>query len=136
LAQWRRPEPVAIAARSDDFGTPALGQYESGQHPASRPEVDWIFRDPPVERRTVPQHDVDMTGYVWAVLGADVAPAPEIIGRDIVGRPFARVDRGQNIDRGGDLRARCQAYPVRGRSTPRNSPLPHRGRGCLAQRGG
>ena len=49
-----------------------------------------------------------MAGDLCAVLRPDIAATPEIIGRDIVGRPFAGVDRSKNVDRGGDLRARCQ----------------------------
>jgi len=59
----------------------------------------------------VAQHGVDMARDVPAVLRTDVTPTPEIIGRDIVGRALAQVDRGQNVDRGGDLRARGQTAP-------------------------
>ena len=57
------------------------------------------------------QHGVDMARNVRPVLGPDVAPAPEIIGRDIIGRPLPGVDRGENVDRGGDLRARGHQAP-------------------------
>ena len=53
----------------------------------------------------MPQHRVDVAGDLRPVLGADVPAAAEIIGRDIVGRTISGVDRGQNVDRGGDLRA-------------------------------
>ena len=62
------------------------------------------------------QHRVNVAGDAHAVLGADVAPVPEIIRRDGVGRPLAGIDRGENIDRGCDLRAWCQAAPEGQRS--------------------
>ena len=35
-AQLRRAKAVAVAARRNDLGPPALGQHQGGQHPASR----------------------------------------------------------------------------------------------------
>jgi len=67
-----------------------------------------VLHTPPVERRAVAQYGVDMAGDLRAVFGADIAPAPEIIGRDLFGRVLAGVNRSKNVDRGGDLRARCQ----------------------------
>src|SRR5208337_4957086 len=108
LAQRRRPETVAVTARDDRLGTPALDQYESGQHAASRPNLDRPFLDPPVECCAMSQHGVDMAGDVRTVLGADIAPAPEVIGGDIVGWLLAGVDRDENVGRGSDLCAWCQ----------------------------
>ena len=62
------------------------------------------------------QPRVDVTGDVRAVLGTDLAPAPEIIGRDVVSRPLAGIDRGENVDRGSDLRARGQTASAGQRS--------------------
>ena len=50
------------------------------------------------------QHGIDIGRDLRPVLGADIAAAAEIIGRDVVGRPAALVDRGQDVDRGGDAR--------------------------------
>ena len=71
------------------------------------------LRDPPVERRAVAQHGVDMAGDLRPVLGADIAAAAEVIGRDIVGRPVAGVDRGRGC--------RSRRRPARRGS---RSPLP------------
>ena len=64
----------------------------------------------------MPEHRVDMAGDVRPVLSADIAPAPEVIGGDIVGWPLADVDRDENVGRGSDLCARCQTAPEDQRS--------------------
>src|ERR1700731_3538635 len=74
----------------------------------------------------MPQHGVDVAGDMGAVLGADIAPAPEVVGRDIIARPLAGVDRGEYFDRGGDLRAGGQM---------RIAPPPYRRRGRDPARG-
>ncbi len=54
----------------------------------------------------MPQHGIDMGGDLRPVLGADIAAMAEIIGGDVVGRPPAALDRGEDVDRGGDARPR------------------------------
>ena len=107
LVQGCGPEPFAVAAHGDGLGTPAFGQYECRQHPGPGADIDRVLHTPPVERRAVAQYGVDMAGDLRAVFGADIAPAPEIIGRDLFGRVLAGVNRSKNVDRDGDLRARC-----------------------------
>src|SRR5215469_1440177 len=123
LAQRCWPKAVAVAAPSDSFGTPPLGQHEGGQHPVSRPGFDAMFSNPPVERPAVAQHTIDMVGDVSAVLGADIAPAPEVIGCNLVGRTIAGIDRSKNVDRGGGLRTWGQLYSSPPLARPRK-------RGC------
>ncbi len=60
----------------------------------------------------MPQHGIDMAGDLRPVLGTDIAPAPEIVGRGIVGRALPGLDFSEDLDRGGDLRARGQQAPV------------------------
>src|SRR5215475_7139584 len=67
--------------------------------------------DPPVECRAMTQHGINMAGDVRAVFGSDIATAAEVFGRDIVGRPFASIDSGENVDRGSDLCTWCQTTP-------------------------
>src|SRR5262249_19575085 len=55
---------------------------------------------------------VDMAGDLHAVLGPDIAPSPEVLGGDIVGRPLAGVDRGKNVDRRSDPCTWGQLLPV------------------------
>ncbi len=48
------------------------------------------------------QHGVNLGGDRGAVLGADIAPPPEIIGGGGVCRPRGIIDRGEDVDGGGD----------------------------------
>ena len=73
----------------------------------------------------MPQHSIDVTGDVRPVLGADVASAVEIVCRDIVGWAIARVDRGEDIDPGGDLCSGSQEVEERIASLPNPSSPGH-----------
>jgi len=58
---------------------------------------------------------------VCPILCADITPASEVIGRNVIGRPVTRFNRRQNVDRGGDLCARCQKVPEWLASLPTSS---------------
>ena len=51
----------------------------------------------------MPQHSIDMASDMTPVLGTDIAPPAEIVGRDVVGRAISGIDCGQNVDPSGDL---------------------------------
>ncbi len=113
VARRRRAKTVAVAALEDRFGPPPFGQHQPRQYPAARPDLDMAAtepRDPPIERRAMAQHGIDMAGDPRPILGADIAPAAEIIGGDIIGGT-AGFDRDEDLDRGGDLGARGQRLP-------------------------
>jgi hypothetical protein len=110
----RRAEAVAVEIRRNIVGRPFVDQQQGGDHAVSRVRRDLAFGgagDPPVDDGAMSQHGIDVGGDLRPVLGADVAPAAEIIGGDVVGRPPALIDRGENVDSGGDAGARGQATP-------------------------
>ena len=49
-----------------------------------------------------------MAGDLRPILGTDVPTAAKVFGRDVVSRTMFGIDRGKNVDRGGDLRSGCQ----------------------------
>ena len=101
----RRAKAVAVKACRQIIRRLPVEEQQGGDHPAARLDRDFAFgnpRDPPVERGAVAQDPIDMAGNVRPVLRPDIAPAPEIIGREIVGRPPAGLDRGEDVDRRGD----------------------------------
>ncbi len=105
LTERRRAKTIAVAAGRNCLARPTFDQDESSHHAAARRDPDPVLADPPVECRTVSQHRIDMAGDMRPVLGPNVTPTAEIIGRSIVSRTVPGVDRGQDVDRGGDLRA-------------------------------
>ena len=110
-AQPCRAKTVAVARRRDRLRPPAFDQYQRGEDAAAGHGCDGAVADPPdppVDRGAVSEHSIDMASDQRPVLGADIAPAAEIAGRGIVGRAPAILDFRENVDRGGDLRARGQ----------------------------
>ena len=69
----------------------------------------------------MPEHRVNMAGDLRPIFGTDVATAAEVLGRDIVGRAIFHIDRGQDLDRGGDLRTGGQEIEERISSLPISS---------------
>ncbi len=80
----------------------------------------------------MPEHRVNMAGDLRSILGTDVPATAEVFGRDIVGWTIFGIDRGKNVDRGGDLRSggQCGVASLR-RST--HLSLPRR-RGRVRER--
>jgi hypothetical protein len=111
LAEPCGTKPVTIAAHLDSVRSPAFDQGQACQHSGARPDRDPSLVDPPIKRRAVAQHRVDMAGDIGPVFGADITPATKVISHDIVRRPITRIDFAKNVDRGGDLCPWCQASP-------------------------
>ena len=108
----RGAKAVAVAACRDSPGAPGFTQSQACKNSAAGPDLEPVAADPPIERRPVPQHGIDMTGDMRAILGADIPPTPEVVGRSIVGRAIHSLDRRQNVDRSRDLRTGGQTIPV------------------------
>ena len=91
--QRGRAKAIAVAARRDGFGRQPSASTSAASTRLRARGVDRALagpRDPPVERRAMAQHRIDMAGDLRPVLGADIAPAPEIVGRGVVGRARCR----------------------------------------------
>ncbi len=119
-----RTKAVAVAAYADCIGPPFLDQNQAGQDSGTGFGTHPVLGHPPVERRSVPQHRVNMAGDLRPVLGTDVPAAAKVFGRDVVSRTMFGIDRGKNVDRGGDLRSGCQIAPESLFSRPRESGGP------------
>ncbi len=71
----------------------------------------------------MPEHRVNMAGDLRSILGTDVPATAEVFGRDIVGWTIFGIDRGKNVDRGGDLRSGVNAaLPLSGAAPTLPSP--------------
>jgi hypothetical protein len=134
LAQQWWTKSAAVKRRHHLFALPPLDQSQVAQHAIARPDCDPAAGNPPVERGAVAQHSISMTGDLRPVLGADISAVPEVIGRNIVGRPIPGVDSGKNLNRCSDLCSGCQAAVVILASSPSPRPSPRR-RGARGAKG-
>src|SRR5580704_14264424 len=68
LTEASRAKAVAVTARQDRVRAPPLYQGQAGQDAAAGYGRAPVLGDPPVERRPMPEHRVDMAGDVRPVL--------------------------------------------------------------------
>src|SRR5205085_5934465 len=92
----------------DRVGPPSLYQNQAGQDSGTRLGAYPILGHPPVDRRSMPEHRIDMAGELRPVLGTDVPPAAKIFGRHVVSRTIFAIDRSQDLNSGSDLRSWSQ----------------------------